>query len=78
MVTNFTRHIDVAAVFEWVVAFIFTLYILSFVVDLYPAVATKDPASRFEKPRLPDDETAAAAASGTRRDYALDRNAVNC
>ncbi|KAF4585466.1 hypothetical protein GQ602_004771 [Ophiocordyceps camponoti-floridani] len=41
---------DAAAVFEWIVAFIFTFYILSFIIDLWPAVHTKDPANRFEKP----------------------------
>ncbi|RDA86548.1 hypothetical protein CP532_1903 [Ophiocordyceps camponoti-leonardi (nom. inval.)] len=41
---------DAAAVFEWIVAFIFTFYILSFVIDLWPAIHTKDPANRFEKP----------------------------
>ncbi|RCI13670.1 hypothetical protein L249_5457 [Ophiocordyceps polyrhachis-furcata BCC 54312] len=41
---------DAAAVFEWIVAFIFTFYILSFVIDLWPAVHTKHPANRFEKP----------------------------
>ncbi|PNY27630.1 Protein sfk1 [Tolypocladium capitatum] len=46
-----TRHTDVAAVFEWVVAFIFTFYILSFVIDLLPAIHTKDRSARFEIPR---------------------------
>ncbi|PFH61943.1 hypothetical protein XA68_15705 [Ophiocordyceps unilateralis] len=41
---------DAAAIFEWIVAFIFTFYIISFVIDLWPAVNTKNPANRFEKP----------------------------
>lgn len=32
---------DTAAVLEWTIAFIFTFYILSFFVDLIPAVRTK-------------------------------------
>ncbi|ETN38784.1 uncharacterized protein HMPREF1541_06822 [Cyphellophora europaea CBS 101466] len=38
--TNWTSHYNVAAVFEWIVAFIFTLYALSFALDLLPAVQT--------------------------------------
>ncbi|KAL8673716.1 MAG: hypothetical protein Q9168_001877 [Polycauliona sp. 1 TL-2023] len=35
--TSFTSHKDIAAVFEWVIALIFTCYILTFLVDLLPA-----------------------------------------
>lgn len=38
---SFTKHYNVAAVFEWLVSFIFTFYVLSFVVDLWPSVRTK-------------------------------------
>ncbi|KAG8525496.1 uncharacterized protein KY384_009140 [Bacidia gigantensis] len=38
--TIFGSHQNVAAVFEWVIAFIFTLYVLTFVVDLLPAAKT--------------------------------------
>lgn len=41
---------DAAAVFEWIVSFVFTFYVLSFVIDLYPAVRTKSPDARFTKP----------------------------
>ncbi|KND93553.1 Protein sfk1 [Tolypocladium ophioglossoides CBS 100239] len=60
--TSFTRHTNVAAVFEWVVAFIFTFYILSFVIDLLPAIHTKDHSARFEKAR--DVEEAGAVTAG--------------
>ncbi|KAM4055929.1 frag1/DRAM/Sfk1 family protein [Hirsutella rhossiliensis] len=73
--TSYTRHTDVAAVFEWVVAFIFTFYILSFVIDLYPAVATRDPGSRFEKPRFVD-EAAAVSAGADPDDAAASSNAT--
>jgi len=36
-----SNHRDVAAILEWTIAFIFTGYILSFLVDLAPAVGTK-------------------------------------
>lgn len=39
--TNFTNQANVAAVFEWVVALIFTFYVLSFLLDLLPSVRTK-------------------------------------
>ncbi|KAI1319892.1 hypothetical protein F5Y16DRAFT_390524 [Xylariaceae sp. FL0255] len=39
--TNFLKRWNDAAILEWVVALIFTFYILSYVIDLWPAVATK-------------------------------------
>ncbi|QUC18930.1 uncharacterized protein UV8b_03171 [Ustilaginoidea virens] len=48
--TSFTRNRNVAAVFEWVIAFIFTFYIASFIIDLRPAVRTRRPSARFDKP----------------------------
>ncbi|KAM7197025.1 Frag1/DRAM/Sfk1 family domain containing protein [Naviculisporaceae sp. PSN 640] len=61
---TFTGHYDTAAVFEWIIAFIFSAYLFSFYVDLYPAVKTKDPRNLHrkepEKPRYP----AVADASG--------------
>ncbi|EGX92529.1 FK506 suppressor Sfk1 [Cordyceps militaris CM01] len=49
VVTNFTKQNDVAAILEWAIAFLFTFFILSFVIDLYPAVTTKPHTARFEK-----------------------------
>ncbi|PHH64916.1 hypothetical protein CDD81_3773 [Ophiocordyceps australis] len=49
-VSSWTKHRNLAAVFEWIVAFIFTLYVLSYVLDLLPAAHTRHPAARFEKP----------------------------
>lgn len=37
---SWTGNYNPAAVFEWIVAFIFTLYVLSFALDLLPAVQT--------------------------------------
>ncbi|KAK4044752.1 Frag1/DRAM/Sfk1 family-domain-containing protein [Parachaetomium inaequale] len=38
---TFTRHYNPGAVLEWIIAFIFSAYVFSFYVDLYPAAATK-------------------------------------
>ena len=43
-----TKHYDAGAVLEWVIAFIFSAYVFSFYVDLYPAAATKG--QPLEKP----------------------------
>lgn len=56
--TSFTHNYNVAAIFEWVVSFVFTLYIISFFIDLYPAVRTKAPHARFPKPTPGDMEEA--------------------
>ncbi|KFA69275.1 hypothetical protein S40285_09377 [Stachybotrys chlorohalonatus IBT 40285] len=50
MVSMRTGNSDAAAVLEWVVSFVFTFYAISFVVDLWPAVRTKNNGSRFAKP----------------------------
>ncbi|KAI8633088.1 hypothetical protein F5Y19DRAFT_287597 [Xylariaceae sp. FL1651] len=41
VVTNFRGDYDHAAILEWVIALIFTFYVVSFVIDLWPAVATR-------------------------------------
>ncbi|KAG7289549.1 hypothetical protein NEMBOFW57_005920 [Staphylotrichum longicolle] len=38
---TFTHHYNAGAVLEWVIAFIFSFYVFSFYIDLYPAAATK-------------------------------------
>ena len=39
--TTFDKKQNVAAVFEWAVALIFTFYVITFFVDLLPAVRSK-------------------------------------
>jgi hypothetical protein len=39
--TNFTHKRNIGAVFEWIVAFTFTFYVLSFLLDLLPSVQTR-------------------------------------
>lgn len=47
--TTFTHTRNVAACFEWAIAFIYTFYVLSFVVDLLPSVRTKNHVPQGEK-----------------------------
>ncbi|KAL9614148.1 MAG: hypothetical protein Q9167_001358 [Letrouitia subvulpina] len=39
--TSFTQHQNEAAVFEWIIALVFTFYVLTFFVDLLPASRRK-------------------------------------
>jgi len=39
--TSYTHNRNVAAVFEWIIAFVYTFYVVSFVIDLLPSVRTK-------------------------------------
>jgi uncharacterized metal-binding protein len=39
--SNFTKHYNPAAILEWIIAFIFSAYVFSFYIDLYPAAANK-------------------------------------
>ncbi|KAG7007062.1 hypothetical protein G7Y79_00011g029600 [Physcia stellaris] len=47
-VTTFTKHQNVAAIFEWVIALIFTCYVLTYFVDLLPAWHAKQQVSNLE------------------------------
>lgn len=47
-VTQFTGMPNVAGILEWVIAFVFTFYILSFCMDLYPVKHTRE-GGRFER-----------------------------
>ncbi|KAF4981094.1 hypothetical protein FZEAL_3030 [Fusarium zealandicum] len=55
---------NAAAVLEWIISFIFTFYVLSFVIDLYPAVRTKDPSARFQKSYFVPSAMAASSGPG--------------
>ncbi|KAI9814758.1 MAG: hypothetical protein M1827_003024 [Pycnora praestabilis] len=41
-VTSDKNHTQIAAFFEWIIAFVFTFYVLTFFVDLLPAVRIKN------------------------------------
>lgn len=47
-VTTFTKHQNVAAIFEWVIALIFTCYVLTYFIDLLPAWHAKQQVSNLE------------------------------
>ncbi|KAK4679644.1 hypothetical protein QC764_205950 [Podospora pseudoanserina] len=47
---TFTQHYNAGAVLEWVIAFIFSAYVFSFVVDLWPAIKTQ-PNLNLHNPR---------------------------
>ena len=40
--------VNIAACLEWAIAFIFTFYIFSFVIDLLPAADTKNSSCKFD------------------------------
>jgi hypothetical protein len=39
--TNFRKSYNAAAILEWIIAFIFSFYVFSFFIDLWPAVKTE-------------------------------------
>lgn len=45
---NFKKASNAAAVLEWAVAFIFSFYVFSFYVDLFPAVRTRHTGAGFK------------------------------
>ncbi|OLN84472.1 Protein sfk1 [Colletotrichum chlorophyti] len=49
---NYKKLYNAAAILEWTVSFIFSFYIFSFMIDLWPAVRTRDKAKRFSKPEV--------------------------
>jgi len=64
-VLTFTDRKNIAAYFEWIISLIFTFYVLSFVIDLWPARRTKHHDMRFQKPRSPREmEESEASFSG--------------
>ncbi|KAF7555521.1 hypothetical protein G7046_g6539 [Stylonectria norvegica] len=78
---SYTKHQNAAAVAEWIVAFIFSFYVFSFCIDLYPAVHTRKPGTLFPKPGMRELEEASNESNGERnpytRDYEMDRTPGN-
>lgn len=68
-VTNFLKASNAAAVLEWAVAFIFTFYVLSFYIDLFPAVRTRHMGHGFKSSNPADRQAAeeAMAEAGSDR-----------
>jgi hypothetical protein len=51
--TNRVMWHNVSAYLEWIIAFVFTGYVLSFTFDLWPAIRTKRASQRFNKATQP-------------------------
>ena len=62
--TSYTHNRNVAAIFEWIVAFVFTFYVLSFVVDLLPSVRTKKHIPQGHKDRMMEQGLRQPGANG--------------
>lgn len=61
--SNDKRLKDPGAILEWVIAFVFTGYVLSFVVDLLPAVRTRRHLPQGEKEMAREDPDASRNVS---------------
>ena len=51
--TDRVRLHNISAYLEWVIALVFTGYVLSFTFDLWPAIKTKSTSQRFNKATQP-------------------------
>ncbi|GAP89168.1 putative frag1 dram sfk1 family protein [Rosellinia necatrix] len=68
-VTRARGDINSSAILEWVVALIFTFYVFSFVIDLWPAVATRD-GGRYDLRPMTTNEMQEAIRRGSFADAA--------
>jgi hypothetical protein len=66
---NFKKASNAAAVLEWAVAFIFSFYVFSFYVDLFPAVRTRHTGAGFKS----DDPAMRRAADRQMEEAGSDR-----
>ncbi|ERT03147.1 fk506 suppressor [Sporothrix schenckii 1099-18] len=67
---TFTHHTTGGAIVEWIIAFIFALYVFSFCIDLYPAVRTRHLKGRYREKHGPngsgsDGPNSSATTGGT-------------
>ncbi|KAH6987340.1 Frag1/DRAM/Sfk1 [Ilyonectria sp. MPI-CAGE-AT-0026] len=69
VVCSRTHNQNPAAVFEWIISFIFSFYVFSFVIDLYPAVRTKSPDARYPKPSPRDTEREDSISNESRSNF---------
>ncbi|KAL9031486.1 MAG: hypothetical protein Q9196_000508 [Gyalolechia fulgens] len=60
--TSFTTHKSIAAVFEWIIAVVFTFYVLTFFVDLLPASQNHQKTTELEMGHV--DQATAAYQNG--------------
>ena len=64
-VTTFNKRQNVAGVFEWVIALVFTFYVLTFFVDLLPAARSKQEHANVEKMHMREAENGNAMMDDT-------------
>ncbi|KAK0754591.1 Frag1/DRAM/Sfk1 family-domain-containing protein [Schizothecium vesticola] len=69
---TFTQNYNYGAVLEWIIAFIFSAYVFSFYVDLYPAVRTKNGAGRPGSPKYAAPAEVAGGSTGSEGDRELE------
>ena len=62
--TTFSSKQNVAAVFEWIIALIFTFYVLTFFVDLLPAARNTQMMANVERFHMQDVEGANGHGNG--------------
>lgn len=62
--TSFTKRKNIAAVFEWIIALVFTFYVLTFFVDLVPAARSKQERTNIERLRMREAENGIAMMDG--------------
>ena len=62
--TSFTKRKNIAAVFEWIIALVFTFYVLTFFVDLVPAARSKQERTNIERMRMREAENGFAMMDG--------------
>ncbi|KAJ2977551.1 hypothetical protein NUW58_g7777 [Xylaria curta] len=71
-VTRRNHDLNTAAIIEWVVALVFSFYVFSFMIDLWPAVATRD-GGRYDLRPMNTLEMEAAIRRGSYADAAAMR-----
>ncbi|KAK7402946.1 hypothetical protein QQX98_011298 [Neonectria punicea] len=69
VVCSRTHNQNPAAVFEWIISFVFSFYVFSFVIDLYPAVRTKSHDARYPKPSPRDTEQEGSINNESRSNF---------
>ena len=70
-VTTFNGRQNVGAIFEWIIAFVFTFYVLTFFVDLLPAARSTQERSNAELMRLKGSENGGAMTDGAAYNHAM-------
>ena len=76
-VGTFDSQKNVAAVFEWIIALVFTFYVLTFFVDLLPAARSTQEHSNAELMRLKRAENGGTIMEGSGYNNGMTTNVVN-